>query len=217
MATRPRGTLLALTLLLLGAGSWLAWHQWHIQQQSKGRLKPSGGRYFFRPVELDVPPFRQADQRWRTNTFGAANDTLGSAGCAIASAAMVMTFYGFDTDPGRLNAILQTNGGFVGPGWLVWEKAAEFTGGAVEKMYEDDPSYGLMDDQLEQGNPVIVRLRPPDMGTTHFVVVMGKRGFDYLIRDPGRGAGRGVYPLKDLGSDIEALRFYRRVPRPPAR
>ena len=45
-------------------------------------------------------------------------------------------------------------------------------------------------------------------GITHFVVIAGKQGFDYLVRDPGAGAAKGLYPLRELGSDIEALRFY---------
>ena len=36
-------------------------------------------------------------------------------------------------------------------------------------------------------------------------------GFDYLVRDPGAGAAKGLYPLRELGSDIEALRFYQPV------
>jgi len=40
------------------------------------------------------------------------------------------------------------------------------------------------------------------------VVVAGKDGFDYLVRDPGAGAAKGFYPLRELHSDIEALRFY---------
>ena len=60
---------------------------------------------------------------------------------------------------------------------------------------------------LLRGNPVIVRIHLPG-GTTHFVVVCGKQGFDYLIRDPGAGAAKGLYPLRELGSNIEALRFY---------
>jgi hypothetical protein len=43
---------------------------------------------------------------------------------------------------------------------------------------------------------------------THFVVIAGKDGFDYLVRDPGGGAAKGLYALRELGSDIEALRFY---------
>jgi hypothetical protein len=60
---------------------------------------------------------------------------------------------------------------------------------------------------LSRGNPVIVRVRLPS-GITHFVVVAGKDGFDYLIADPGADSAKGLYPLRELGSDIEALRFY---------
>jgi hypothetical protein len=57
---------------------------------------------------------------------------------------------------------------------------------------------------------VIVRVRLPG-GVTHFVVIAGKDGFDYLVRDPVGGAAKGFYPLRELGSDIEALRFYEPV------
>jgi hypothetical protein len=39
-------------------------------------------------------------------------------------------------------------------------------------------------------------------------VIAGKDGFDYLIADPGAGSAKGLYRLRELGSDIEALRFY---------
>ena len=80
-------------------------------------------------------------------------------------------------------------------------------GDRVRHAYEDLPSYELIDGNLARGNPVIVRLRMKS-GVTHFVVVAGKDGFDYLTRDPGVGADRGMYPLRELGSQIEALRFY---------
>ena len=74
----------------------------------------------------------------------------------------------------------------------------------------------LIDSNLARGNPVIVRIRFSS-GATHFVVIAGKQGFDYLIRDPGAGASKGYYPLRDLGSNIEALRFYEPLlkPSPP--
>ncbi|PYK19983.1 MAG: hypothetical protein DME55_03465 [Verrucomicrobia bacterium] len=52
-----------------------------------------------------------------------------------------------------------------------------------------------------------MRVRLPN-GITHFVVIAGKDGFDYLVQDPGGGSAKGLYPLRELGSDIEALRFY---------
>ena len=81
----------------------------------------------------------------------------------------------------------------------------------VKHVYEDLPTYRLIDWNLCRGNPVIVRLRYPSGSPTHFVVIAGKEGYDYLIRDPGAGAGKGLYPLKEFGSPIEALRFYQRI------
>jgi hypothetical protein len=74
-------------------------------------------------------------------------------------------------------------------------------------VYEDLASYQLIDSNISRGNPVIVRVRLPN-GITHFVVLAGKDGFDYLVQDPGSGSVKGLYPLRELGSDIEALRFY---------
>jgi hypothetical protein len=172
------------------------------------KISPSGGLYFVRRVELPVPQFRQSDPKWHLDHLGNTDGTLGAEGCAVTSAAMVLKSYGIDTDPQRLNNYLTGNEGYVGNGWLVWEKAAELSGGSVEKAYEDLPSYWLIDSNLLHGNPVIVRIRFPS-GITHFVVVCGKEGYDYLIRDPGAGAAKGVYPLREIAHEIEALRFYR--------
>jgi hypothetical protein len=182
-------------------------HAWSI----KGPLEASGGRYFFRRVELPVPSFRQGDDRWRDDLLGPTQNTLGAEGCAVASAAMVLSSYGIDTDPQRLNEFLKGNGGYTPQGWIYWEKAAELSNGHVQKAYEDLPSYSLIDSNLDRRNPVIVRLRLPS-GITHFVVIAGKDGFDYLTRDPGAGAAKGLYPLREFGSKIEALRFYERAP-----
>jgi hypothetical protein len=184
----------------------------HLQEvwARKGKIEPSGGRYFFHRVELAVPSFRQGDDRWRHDRLGPSNDSMGAAGCAVTSTAMVLASYGFDVDPQRLNQFLTDHGGYTPQGWLYWESAAEYDPGKVRKVYEDLPSYELIDDNLARGNPVIVRLRLPS-GITHFVVIAGKEGFDYLTRDPGAGAAKGLYPLREFGSKIEALRFYQRL------
>ena len=126
---------------------------------------------------------------------------------------MVLNGYRAETDPGRLNAFLQkTAGGYTPQGWLYWEKAAEVAPALVGRLlphYEDAPSYFLIDSNLLRGNPVIIRLRYPS-GITHFMVVCGKSGSDYLVRDPGSGGRRGVYPLREFGGPIEALRFYQK-------
>jgi ABC-type bacteriocin/lantibiotic exporter with double-glycine peptidase domain len=177
----------------------------------KHTISSSGGRYFVHKVEIPVPVFTQDDPRWTFNLLGPTFDTMGQAGCAVTSAAMVLAHYGTDTDPQRLNDYLTTHNGYTENGWLYWEKAAEVApGGQVEKAYEDPPSYALIDQNLLHGNPVIVRLTLQN-GTTHFVVLVGKEGWNYLIQDPARSPSWGIYPLKDLTDRIEALRFFRVV------
>ena len=190
--------------IIFSAGVWEGW-------TTKGKLAPSGGRYFFRRLELPVPSFRQGDERWRADLLGPTENTLGAEGCAVSSAAMVLASYGIDTDPGRLNAFLKTNEGYTPQGWIYWEKAAELAPERVRHIYEDLPTYALIDRNLAHGNPVIVRLRYPS-GITHFVVLAGKQGFDYLTRDPGAGATKGLYPVREIGSKLEALRFYEKLP-----
>ena len=164
-----------------------------------------------RRVELPVDLFLQGDPKWGQDQLGTSVHTLGQVGCAMTSAAMIMKFYGIDTDPGRLNVFLRENGGYDDDNDLLWEGPTALAPDRVRHVYENLPSYYLMDSNLLRGNPVIVRMRFPS-GVTHFVVVMGKQGFDYLIRDPSmNGLRKGVYPLKETCNNIEALRFYEKL------
>jgi hypothetical protein len=194
-------------LILCGAGVYVDW-TW------KRPLSPRGGRYFFHRIELKVPSFRQGDERWSDDPLGGVvdNGTVGSTGCAVAAVAMVFKSYGIETDPQQLNWFLTTVGGFTDRGWVYWERAAWWAPDRVRHVYEDLPSYQLIDSNLSDGNPVIVRVRLRG-GVTHFVVIAGKDGFDYLVRDPGAGAAKGFYPLRELNSKIEALRFYELLPK----
>ena len=195
--------LLIIALLYFCVPAFFSW---------KHVISSSGGRYFIHRTVIPVPVFTQDDPRWTFELLGPTYQTVGQSGCAITSAAMVLAAYGVDTDPQRLNQYLTTHGGYTENGWVYWEKAAEIApAGQVEKAYEDLPSYALIDRNLLKGNPVIIRFTLQN-GTTHFVVVVGKQGWDYLIQDPARPPSWGVYPLKDLTSRIDALRFFRVVP-----
>jgi len=188
--------LLIVALLYFGVPAFFAW---------KHAISSSGGRYFIRRTVIPVPVFTQDDPRWTFELLGPTYQTVGQSGCAITSAAMVLAAYGVDTDPQRLNQYLTTHAGYTENGWVYWEKAAEIAPeGQVEKDYEDLPSYALIDQNLLKGNPVIIRLTLQN-GTTH-----------YLIQDPARSPSWGVYPLKELTSRIEALRFFKVVPPKPA-
>jgi hypothetical protein len=177
----------------------------------KRPLPPSGGSYFFKRVELQVPLFLQGDPAWGDEHLGTSPRTMAQVGCAVCAATMIMKYYGIDTDPGRMNDFLMENGGYDENNDLLWEGPAKIAPDKVRHVYEDLPSYFLIDSNLDKGNPVIVRLRLRS-GWTHFVVIMGKQGFDYLIRDPSSaGRTKGIYPLREIGSNIEALRFYQPI------
>ena len=197
--------IVGVVLVIAVAAVYLDWN-W------KRQLSPRGGHYFFHRVELAVPSFRQGDEQWSDDPLGGVpeNGTIGGQGCAVAAAAMVFKFYGIEVDPQELNWFLTNVDGYTDRGWLYWDRAAWFAPDRVRHVYEDLPSYQLIDSNLEHGNPVIIRVRLRS-GITHFVVIAGKEGFDYLIRDPGGGAAKGLYPLRELHSNIEALRFYQPI------
>jgi ABC-type bacteriocin/lantibiotic exporter with double-glycine peptidase domain len=182
-------------------GVWSLWGK-------KAKLAPSGGLFFPLQIETMAPSFAQADARWGKDLLGPTDRSLAAEGCAVTSAAMALGHYGIQTDPQQLNRFLTDNGGFTEQGWIYWEAAAEFEPGKIRHAYEDLPSYRLMDWNLLLKNPVIVRIRRPG-GGTHFVLVVGKVGYEYIALDPGAG-GRRVF-LSELESPVEALRFYRRL------
>lgn len=207
-AARGIGTVVVIGLIVL-LGLFVLWC-WPRPIGGSGGLPVPG------KILISVPQFLQGDPRWRDDPLGDTPGTLGGEGCAIASASMVLGHYGVAVDPKGLNRFLREHNGFEGQGWLRWESAAEFAPGLIEKAYEDLPSFFRIDWNLLRGNPVIVRIRRPD-GITHFVVIVGKRGFDYLILDPAGSGGGRVYPFRELGVPIEALRYYRRLPSAESR
>jgi hypothetical protein len=214
LSPRPRGkpwwriaAIVVLLAVLAGgsAGSWYFFGR---------RVIPAyGGIYYPGRFELKVPLFLQGDPAWGHDLLAFAPRTLGQVGCAVSAAAMVMKFYGVDTDPGRLNVFLRNSGGYDDNNDLQWEGPVAMAPLVFRKQYEDLPSYFLIDWNLFRGNPVIVRVHLLS-GWTHFVVIMGKQGFDYLIRDPSSaGRRKGVYPMREIGRPIEALRYYEKLPQ----
>ena len=195
--------LAAILLLVVGLGSTVFYLRW----TAKGPMATSGGLWFPKTVLLSVPGFAQNDPRWGDDFLGTTPGRLGGEGCALTAATMVLNYYGIETDPHFLNLFLTEMGGYTPDGWIEWEGAEALRPGWVRKVYEDAPSPFLIDRNLWRGIPSIVRLRTRS-GMTHFVVIVGKRGFDYLIRDPGAGYSKGVYPLRELTPQVDALRFY---------
>jgi Peptidase_C39 like family len=154
------------------------------------------------------PSFGQDDPRWSDVRLGPSTDTLGDEGCAVTSAAMVAAFYGIKTDPQQLNAFLTRTGGFTDDGLIHWRRVPSIAPARWELAYNGGPSYKLIDSNLLAGNPIIALIPLPD-GGYHFVVIVGKEGEDYLIRDPAASPLRRAYHLRDLTDRIAGLVFFR--------
>jgi len=121
---------------------------------------------------------------------------------------MLADFYGKDTDPGRMNAWLSTNGGYTTNGSIYWNKPAEYTGGRM--TYEsslswtsvgigtDNDHWSSLKAQLDSGYPVIIQV-DSNLSTgaleEHWVLVIEFIGGDftepanYRIHDPWSYSG----------------------------
>ena len=181
-----------------------------VHAEVNGAIPSVGGRYFVGRVEIPVPAFAQDDPRWGDIRLGPSSDTLGDEGCAVTSAAMVAAFYGIKTDPQQLNTFLTRTGGLDGDGLIDWNQVPSIAPAHLKLAYNGAPSYKLIDSNLLAGNPVIVLIALPD-GGYHFVVIVGKEGRNYLIRDPAASRFRPVYPLRELTDRIAGLCFFRTI------
>ncbi len=198
-------SLLGITSLFLALNFDIVLHA-----QDNGTIPSSGGRYFNGRVEIPLRAFAQDDPRWSDVRLGSSTDTLGEEGCAVTSAAMVVAFYGIKTNPQQLNAFLTRTGGFTDDGLIHWSRVPSIAPDHLELAYNGGPSYKLIDSNLLAGNPVIAVIKLPD-GAYHFVVIVGKEGQDYLIRDPAASPFRPAYHLSDLTDRIVGLCFFRTI------
>ena len=141
-------------------------------------------------VTLNVPVFSQNDPRWKNNQLGTSSTTIGWNGCLITCCAMVMKFYGNDTDPARLNTWLTANGGYANGNLLYWGKIPFPISTWVDCMDVPAP-LSQIDAALARGEPVIVHVdfvpstNPID---EHYVLLIGKLADeDYVMVDSWDG------------------------------
>ncbi len=173
-------------------------------------VPPVGGKDIAPGLLISVPLFLQHDPRWAEDQLGSTSSSMGSEGCAVCAVAMLFRHYGIETDPSTLNAYLSKNGGYTERGWIVWGKAAEFTGGQARFVYAGRPTHQLIDQHLVEGNPVIVKILIGGV-IPHWVLVVGKEGREYLINDPLSRGASSPGKLSDYGSPIHSLRVYKPI------
>ena len=137
-------------------------------------------------VLLDVPFFSQEDPAWYDDYLDGSPFKIGNSGCALTSLAMVADYYGYDTDPGRLNTSLTAAGGIDTDGIISdWSKVAQASSQKVKWMSSVPASWDRIDQELDDGYPVICSVtRPGWLRYLHYIVFIGKIGNSYYFLDP---------------------------------
>ena len=134
-------------------------------------------------INLNVPLFSQNNPDWKNAQLGNSVWTIGSDGCAISSIAMLLKYYGIDTDPERFNKWLKNNGGYDSNGNVYWAKVDVYSGQVVK--YENSVNT-TVDQELQAGYPVIIQVTFISGNTTitHWPIVIGKVGNKFIVNDP---------------------------------
>ncbi|MEM7246684.1 MAG: C39 family peptidase [Acidobacteriota bacterium] len=156
--------------------------------------------------DLGKEPFhRQGDERWGSDRIGGSNETLRGVGCTISCVSMGLAVHGIETDPGALNRWLVANEGYTERGWVKWDSVELFTERAVRVVIPSEPSHERIERALEEGNPVITKIRLWS-GVQHWVLIVGRDGTEYLIKDP-LTRSVGLSELSDFDSNVFSIRI----------
>lgn len=145
-------------------------------------------------MRLNVPLFAQRDPRWASKKLGnSTTSTIGDYGCAVACVAMLCSYYGKNTDVGKLNDDMKDNEGFDGP-YIIWQNVNKLYSDITFTRWEDYPNdpapVDRIRNQLNDGKPVIVwvDINPNQPGNQmHFVILTGIEGQDFYCNDPWYG------------------------------
>jgi hypothetical protein len=157
----------------------------------------------------ETPVFLQTDSRWSTDEIGGSRETLRSVGCTICSVSMALAHHGIDLPPNQLNEKLKAKEGYTEQGWLKWNKIAELTDKKIRIDIPEKLTHETIDKALQAKQPVIAKVFLNRI-ITHWVLIVGKSGQEYLIKDP-LGDGKSLDTLSKFGSDIYAIRIVTKV------
>ena len=171
-------------------------------------IAATGGRALSIRLPWGGEHYMQGDRRWADVSLGGTADTLGGAGCAVCSIAMAATSLGAKVTPPELNDRLIKCGGYTREGWIIWDAIRKALDDKAEAVVADRPSHADLDAALERGEYPIVKFILLS-GITHWVVIVGKEGTDYLIHDP-LAYGDKPIALSNRTSGIYSVRVIKR-------
>jgi hypothetical protein len=158
--------------------------------------------------EIPAPTFQQYDSRWGAQALGHGKETLEHAGCTVCCLAMALSSHGTEVDPPTLNQKLEALHGFTDSSLVIWSFVNPVTDGRFEMVIPEVATYEEIDGELQKGNPVIAKVLY-DNRLPHWVLITGKHGPNYVIRDPLGDAP--VESIEKYPRGIFAVRYLREL------
>ena len=196
---KRRGALALVALLILISGTL-----WYLRGRNSPPIPAAGGLSFTNFTAIETPFYLQRDDRWKNETIG-SGETLAKVGCTVSSLAMALEHYGRPFTPQTLNEALKANGGYTRRGWLRWDAVAKISEGQVFVRLFDRPTHADLDSALQARHPVLIKVFINRV-VPHWVLVVGKEGTEYLMRDPLNEA-RTLTRVSSYQSDIYGVRI----------
>lgn len=126
--------------------------------------------------------FSQRDPRWCKQYIGNSSLTVGEVGCYLTSVAMIHKSTGVSTTPSVIGA--NTNYYFASTALML---SPPSPAGHTYKRY-DYFTIDTIDDELNQGRPVIVHVKTNNGWGGHFIVLYSGSSGSYKMHDPWYGA-----------------------------
>jgi hypothetical protein len=161
---------------------------------------------------MSIPVIRQQDPAWGGARLGAhPTDSIASSGCAITAVAMLLRYYGIDTNPAAFNAWLTPSGGYAWWDQLVWDAVTRYSGGRVAFSGWFGSDLPTIEGQLDAAQPVVAEVSL--YGNQHFVLITGYTAEGGLqINDPWFGDNvRFSDRYGDPATGIVSIRTFRPI------
>ena len=173
-----------------------------------GTIPTVGGKAMSIRIADAEPYFLQGDPKWADEKIGGSGETIGWVGCTLCSLAMAICDLGQKIDPPTLNKNLISQNGYTERGWLIWGAVPPATNNFAEVVYCNEPTYQQIDACLEKSQFPLVKIFLPGP-IPHWVVVIGKDGQEYLVKDPAVKS-RKIVKLSTRAPAIHALRYVKK-------
>jgi hypothetical protein len=197
--TRKKISIVLLCITLPGAIYF--WYH----RLSRGYSVPYSGGESFSLTFNETPLYLQTDPLWADQSIGGSNEKIENVGCTICCISMGLAQYEIDIKPDQLNTLLQEKNGYTDQGWVIWEAISAVTDEKLQVKVISKVSYDIIDQALKEGHPVLARIYIKN-AIAHWVLISGKEGLDYLIKDP-LGDGKTLENLSKYDSNIYAVRI----------